>query len=163
GPSTGHTRPPPQRAPWRVVPVGRVIKIRDDDVRRELSLVAYVRSGDGARFIVAEWPFGPFTATAADDRGASYQVSWRGELAARELLLHPDPPHQIRWLDLTTATGEPATRIDLDPQIPAPDIIVTLNAHSPGELLLDVIAARILTTATPCSQEHPGQLAADAH
>ena len=39
-----------------------------------------------------------------------------GGHAARELPLRPDPPHQIRWLDLTTAAGEPATRIDLDPQ-----------------------------------------------
>jgi hypothetical protein len=164
GRSTGHTRPAPQRASWRVVPVGQVIEVRDDDVRREVLLVAYVRSTDGARFVVADWPFGPFTATAADDRGVSYQVSWLGELAARELLLRPDPPHQIRWLDLTTAAGEPATRIDLDPQIPAPDVAVTRNAHSPGELLLDVIATRILTTAALFPQNNPGQLAAaNAH
>ncbi len=41
----------------------------------------------------------------------------------------------VRWLDLTTATGEPATRIDLDPLHPAPvpDVTATPNAHSPGE------------------------------
>jgi hypothetical protein len=144
------------------VPVGQVITIGDGGLRRELRVVAYVQSAGGARLIVAEWPFGPYTAAAADDRGASYQVVWAGEMAPRELLLRPDPPHRIRWLDLTTAVGEPATRIDLDPQNPAPppEITVTRHAHSPGELLLDVIAARILTAAAPFSQHNPGQPAA---
>ena len=109
---------------------------------------------------MAEWPFGPFTFTAADDLGVSYQISWRGEMAPRELQLRPDPPHQIRWLDLTTAPGEPATRIDLAPQIPVPDITVTRTAHNPGELLLDVIAARILTAVAPFLPDNPGQLPA---
>ena len=47
------------------------------------------------------------------------------------------------------AVAEPATRIDLDRHIPAPDVTVTPAAHSPGELLLDVIAARILGLMTP--------------
>jgi hypothetical protein len=99
-------------------------------------------------------------------RGFSYQVIWAGEMAPRELLLRPDPPHQIRWLDLTTAAGQPASRIDLDPQdpAPAPDVTATWHAHSPGELLLDVIAARILTAAAPPARDKPGQpAAADAH
>ncbi len=159
GPGPGRIRPAPQRGSWRVVPVGQVIKIQADGLRRDLLLVAYVQSAGGARFIVTEWPFGPFTFTAADDRGVSYQISWRGEMAPRELLLRPDPPHEIRWLDLTTAAGEPATRIDLGPQNPAPvpDVTVTRHAHSPGELLLDVIAARILTAVAPISQHNPGQ------
>ena len=78
-------------------------------------------------------------------------------MAPRELLLRPDPPHQIRWLDLTTAAGEPATRIDLGPQnpAPAPDVTATPDAHSPGELLLDVIAARILTAEAPIAHGQP--------
>ena len=163
GPGPGRIRPAPRRASWRAVPVGQVIKIRDGDVRREVLVAAYVQSAGGARFIVAEWPVGPVTFTAADDRGVSYQVSWHGEMAPRELLLRPDPPHQIRWLDLTTAAGEPATRIDLGPQnpAPAPDVTATPDAHSPGELLLDVIAARILTAVAPFAQDNPGQPAAD--
>ena len=156
----GHTRPAPQRASWRAVPVGQVIPIRDDDVRRELLVVAYVQFADGARFTMADWPFRPFTFTAVDDHGASYQIGFRGEMAPGELLLRPDPPHQIRWLDLTTAPGEPAIRIDLDPQIPAPEVTVTRKATSPGELLLDVIAARILTSAAASPQDNPGQPAA---
>ncbi len=55
----------------------------------------------------------------------------------------------------------PATRIDLDPrdpqnpQNPAPDITVTQRARSPGELLLDVIAARLLTAAAAFPQDTP--------
>jgi hypothetical protein len=158
----GRSRPAPQRTSWRVVPIGQVIKIRAAGTRRDLSVVAYVQSAGGARFIVAEWPFGPFTVTAADDQGTSYQISWRGEMAPRELQLRPCPPHQIRWLDLTTAVGEPATRIDLDRQIPAPvpDVTVTATAHSPGEVLLDALAARILTAAALFSQNNPRQPAA---
>ena len=142
------------------MPVGQVISIQAGDLRRDVLLVAYVQSAGGARLIVTEWPFRPFTFTAADDRGVSYQISWRGEMAPRELQLRPDPPHQIRWLDLTTAPGEPATRIDLDPQIPVPDVTVTRTAHNPGELLLDVIAARILTTLALFFQYTPVQPAA---
>jgi hypothetical protein len=144
----GHPRPAAPRPSRRAVPVGQVIRLRDGDVRRELLVVAYVQSADGARFTTAGWPFRPFTPfTAADDRGASYQIGFGGEMRPRELLLRPDPSHQIRWLDLITAPGEPATRIDLDPPIPVPQVTVTRNATSPGELLLDVIAARILTWA----------------
>lgn len=162
GPGLGRTQPIARRASWRAVAAGQVITIQDHDLRRDLHLVAYVQSAGGARFIVTEWPFGPFTLTAADDRGVSYQISWAGEMAPGELLLRPDPPHQIRWLDLTTAAGEPATRIDLDPQnpAPAPDVTVTRTAHSPGELLLDVMAARILWAVAPLLPDNPIHLAA---
>jgi hypothetical protein len=151
--STGHARPAPHRASWRVVPVGQVIHWRDGDVRHELLVVAYLRSAGGARFIMAGWPFRPLT--AADDRGASYHVGYQGGPGVAEFLLSPDPPGQIRWLDLITAPGEPATRIDLDPPIPASDVTMTRNAHSPGELLLDVIAARILCSGPSVPQDDP--------
>jgi hypothetical protein len=156
----GRIRSAPKRTSWRIVPVGQVIKTPDSGLRGELILMAYAQSAGGGRFLVADWPSGPFTATAADDRGASYQVRWRGEMAPRELELHPGPAHQIRWLDLTAAAGEPAIRIDLTRQPPVPDITVTPQAHSPGELLLDVIAARILTAAALLAQDNPGRPAA---
>ena len=119
-----------------------MIHVRDGDARHALLVVAYLRSAGGARFIMAGGlAFRPLT--AADDCGARYQISFRGRPDLAEFLLAPDPPPQIRWLDLITAPGEPATRIDLDPQIPAPDVTVTRKATSPGELLLDGIAARI--------------------
>jgi hypothetical protein len=159
--STGHTRPAPPRASRRVVPVGQVIHFRDGDARHALLVVAYLQSAGGARFIMAGWPFRPLT--AADDRGARYQVGYRGRPDLAEFLLAPDPPSQIRWLDLITAPGEPATRIDLDPPIPAPDVTVTPKATSPGELLLDGIAARIFCSgAAAVPQYDPEQPPAGA-
>jgi len=61
---------------------------------------------------------------------------------------------------MRTAPREPATRINLDSQIPASDITVTKTAASPGELLIDVIAARALALAAALPQETPEQLAA---
>ena len=162
GLAAAYPRPAPHRAPWRVVPVGQVIPIRDGDVRRELLLVAYLQSADGARFTVADgWFHG---LTAVDDHGACYQIECRGRHAAALLVLRPDPPRHIRWLDLITVPGEPATRIDLDPQIPAPDLTVTRTAHDPGELLLDVIAARILCAgAASFVTDEPGRIVAALH
>lgn len=163
GPGPGRIRPALQPSSWRVVPVGQVVTIRNDDLRRELLVVAYLQSADGARFIVVGEPFRPFS--AADDRGVSYQVIWSRGHAAGQLLLRPDPLHQIRWVDLITAVGEPATRVDLDPQNPAaaPDITLTRTAHSPGELLLDVIAARILSIVAYRTPDNPRQpIAANA-
>jgi hypothetical protein len=71
GPGPARTQSAPRRTSWQVVPVGQMIKIRDGDLRRDLLVVAYVQSAGGARLIVAEWPFRPFTVTAADDRGSA--------------------------------------------------------------------------------------------
>jgi hypothetical protein len=170
------------QAPWQVVPAGQVIRIRDDEIRGELGLLAYLRTAQGGRFTAAGQMHGPAPGpgaqpphshllasrqfTAADDKGASYTLRFIFMTAitgsavwAGVLDLRPDPPHEIGWLDLRTAPGEPATRIRLDPQILAPQVTVTRTAHSPGELLLDVIAARILTSAGPVPQDNPGQLA----
>jgi hypothetical protein len=158
GPGPDRFRLTSQQASWRVVPVGQVIEFRDGDLRREVPFMAYVQSADGARFIVGGWPLRPFT--AADDQGASYLIGWQRGPAVTQLPLRPDPAHQIRWLDLTTAPGEPPTRINLDRPIPVPDLTVTPAAHSPGELLLDVIAARILSLVTPFAHDNPRQLMA---
>jgi hypothetical protein len=155
-PGSGAT---PQRASCRVVPVGQVIKIRSDDLGGELLVVAYAQCGGGTRLIVVGRPFPPFG--AADDRGVSYQITWTGGHTASELLLRPDPSHQIRWLDVTGAV-EAATRIDLDRQIPRPDVLVTPPAHSPGELLLEVIAARILSLVAYRPRDNPRPLTASA-
>jgi hypothetical protein len=70
------------------------------------------------------------------------------------------PAQQIRWLDLTTTPGEPATRLDLSPQVRVPEITMARTVTSPGELLLDVIAARILTSAAAFPQDTPERVAA---
>jgi hypothetical protein len=155
GPGRARVRLTSHRASCRVVPVGQAIEFQDGDLRREVLVMAYVQSVAGALFIADGWPLPPFT--AADDQGVSYYIAWHRSPAVTQLPLRPDPPHQIRWLDLTTA-GEPATRIDLDRHIPVPDVTVTPAPHSPGELMLDVIAARILGLVVPFTQDDPGQL-----
>ena len=166
---------------WQVVPVGQVIRIRDDGIRGELGLLAYLQTAHGGRFTMAGWMHGPAPGpdmqwprpglpvsrpfTAADDKGTAYTLgfstritgsaAWAGVLDPR-----PEPQHEIRWLDLRTAPGEPATRINLDQRVPSPDITVTKTPASPGELLVDVIAARVLALASTLPQETPEQLAA---
>jgi len=170
-----------RRTSWRVVPAGQVIRIRDDDIRGELGLLAYLQTAQGGRFTMAGWMHGPAPGpdtqpprhrlpvsrqfTAADNKGTSYTLGFSTRITGSSTLagvldLRPAPPHELRWLDLRPAPGEPATRIHLDPQVPAPDITVTNTAASPGELLADVIAARVLALASTLPQETPGQLAA---
>jgi hypothetical protein len=179
-PSAWHTAAS-QPAWRRLVPVGRVIQIRDADLHGELLLLTYAQTPDGTLLTTAiethrsPGIHGPerglcghpkqrlrqFSAT--DDRGAAYQLSVRAGSRAGVIELHPDPPREIRWLDLTTTPGEPAIRIDLgpqDPPVPAPAVTVTQKAKSPGELLLDVIAARLLTVAVTFPQDTPDGLAA---
>jgi len=53
-PTEGYERiRPRQPAPYRVVPVNRLVTIQDDGVRRDLLLVAYVQSANGGRFMVS--------------------------------------------------------------------------------------------------------------
>ena len=148
----------PRRASCRVVPVGQVIKVRSGGLSGELLVVACVQSAGGARLIVVGGPVPPLA--AADDHGVSYQIGWSGGHTASQLLLRPAPSHQIRWLDVTGAV-EAGTRINLDRQIPRPEVTVTPGARNPGELLLEVIAARILSLVA-CGPDNPGPPAAGA-
>jgi hypothetical protein len=75
-------------------------------------------------------------------------------------------PRRASWRVVPTGqvikVWDGEARIDLGPQdpAPAPDVAATPDAHSPGELLLEVIGARILTAAAPFSHDNPGQSAA---
>ena len=127
-----------------------MIHFRDDNGPHELLVVAYLQSAGGARFIfMAGWPFRPLT--AANDRGASYQIGYRGRPGSRGSSGCTRARRtEIRWLDLSPAPGEPATRIELSsaPASP-PEITVTPAAVEPGELLLADIAAGLLALASP--------------
>lgn len=150
------------------VPLGQIIAVRGSEVRGEVYLLSYARTASGPQLSVfartcrssGPWePSGPrlfdgFTAT--DDHGTSYQVSIRdvgSPLSGWTLMLRPDPPHDPRWLDLITSRGEPAARIDLSPPAGetwppgATDVTVSRPAFSPGEHLLNTIAARLLAAA----------------
>lgn len=102
---------------------------------------------------------------AEDDLGIRYQLSFhdgsrpgRPELQGL-LRLRPDPARDIRWLDLRAAPGEDATRVSLDPPT-VPEAAITTTGKDPAELVLDVIAARLLAVAATFPQRTPEQLAA---
>jgi Sigma-70, region 4 len=160
----------PQACPGRVVPLGQLIAFGGADVAAELHLLSYARVASGPQLSVFArargqsglWEpsgprlFDPFT--AADDRGTGYQVTIRdigSPVLGWTLMLSPDPPHDPRWLDLTTAPGGPAVRIDLDRRVPAScppdaaDVTVRTAALSPAEYLLHTMAARLLAAVPP--------------
>ena len=159
-----------QACPGRVVPLGQLIALAGADVAGELHLLSYARVASGPQLSVFArtrdqsglWEpagprlFDPFTAT--DDRGTGYQVTIRdigSPVLGWTLMLSPDPPHDPRWLDLTTAPGGPAVRIDLDRQAAgsrppdAADVTVRTAALSPAEYLLHTMAARLLAAVPP--------------
>ena len=167
-------RPPPAgpSGPDRYVPVGVMILFHDEMVSGELDLMSYAHTASGAR-LVAVWqtrnPLGsrrhgppPVEAfTVTDDRGNPYDLLFstngRPEWTC-DLGLHPDPPPDIRWLEVT-APGEQAVRVDLDrrAEICAPE--VSDAGLSVGEHLLNRIAERLLLAAA----EFPAQPIAGAH
>jgi hypothetical protein len=76
------------------------------------------------------------------------------------LMPAPSPPHDPHWLDLVTAPGQPAVRVDLD-QSARPDATVTAGpvTASPGDHMLHAVAARLLAkddlTGFPLRQSTP--------
>ena len=152
-------RPPrPRTDRDRYVPVGRMILFHDETISGELDLMSYVHTASGARLIAA-WqtrdpigsrprglpPVADFTVT--DDRGSRYELRFAAKgrrESACDLCLRPDPPPDIRWLEVT-APGEQAVRVDLGQPdgLPAPQ--VSEQDLSAGEQLLNRIADRLLT------------------
>jgi hypothetical protein len=141
----------------RYVPVGRMILFHDETVSGEVDLMSYAQTAAGAR-LVAAWqardpllprrrglpPVEAFIVT--DDQGQHYKLEFatkgRSESSC-DLILRPDPPPGIAWLDIT-APGEQAVRIDLarPAGVLAPRVSdVRLSA---GEQLLNRIAERVL-------------------
>src|SRR5581483_4305465 len=92
--------------PPRVVPVGMMVPLRRFGVHGELYLLAYARTSGGARFSMY-----------ARERGV--------------LRLDPDPPPDIRWLDLIVGDGV-TRRISLEPPPHPPRVTMTEASHSPG-------------------------------
>lgn len=160
----------------RYVPVGLMILFHDQTISGELDLMSYAQTTTGARFTAA-WqardplgsrhhglpPMDQFAVT--DDRGARYQLWFstkgRPDLTC-DLSLNPDPPDDIRWLEIT-APGETAVRINLEPEghlLPGSDPPqVSETSQSAGEHLLNQIAELMLTVATESPQDLGLQLA----
>ena len=176
-PAAGPARPlAAGSVPWRVVSVGQVIPGAAPN--GDVTVLAYLEGPAGARFaITGGIPGFPGQLTATDDRGANYHLRLMRGPRTGVLELLPGPAHPIRWLDVLTASGGIAARFDLDsadqdaadqdtadrhsPDNGRPRVEVTMarTATSPGELMLDVIAARILATA-PLLPAGPGPVTA---
>ena len=154
--------------PDRYVPVGLMILFHDETMIGEFNLMSYAHTGSGARF-AATWrtrnllgarhhgrpPVEAFVVT--DDRGNGYDLLFTGSdrpESSCDLSLSPDPPPDLRWLDIT-APGEQAVRVDLDRPADRPALEVSNRELSAGEHLLNRIADRMLTMVP----EFPAQMA----
>ena len=179
---------PGSGGPDRLVPVGLTVPYRDESLSGEMFLMAFVHTAAGARFTMV-WqthsrydpdqgpvhpgvlPFGRFTVT--DNRGGRYQLHLarsRGPEWAGDVSLRPEPPDDIRWLDISAPDG-PVVRIELDPGGAEPpggteaagdgaELPVTETKLSPGEHLLVMLAERLLTVAPEFPHDLRMQLAA---
>jgi hypothetical protein len=158
GPRYGRWRPRraspaarPAPVPPRIVPVGLAIPIADGT----MYVLSYLRVKSGARFYVVtvlnrEWNANPpdplDKLTATDQTGAHYRLDFSGggtftELAGM-LTVDPAPPADPRWLDIT-GPATPAHRVDLTAGQEL-DRSIAPFPPSPGEQLLNVIAADLL-------------------
>jgi hypothetical protein len=141
------------------VPIGMMLPVTSELGHGEIYLLAYCHTGSTARITVVahlrgdvwggvpEGVFGLDSASATDDKGRSYQVSISGADPDQEgwtgdLTLKPEPPADVRWLDIPVGDGD-VHRIPLEPEQPLPEVEFTPHAHSPGEHFLHGIAAEI--------------------
>jgi hypothetical protein len=85
-----------------------------------------------------------------DDTGRSYRLNFDGLAIPREMFgyldVSPLPPSDVRWLELLPGPGEPAFRLDLTSPPTKADVAADHVQTSPGELLLDIMAADMLAT-----------------
>ena len=168
----------PEARSGRVVRLGRLIPIRGADVSGDVYLLSYAQTASGPQFsLLARTRSQPGSAparrwleiplleqfTATDDQGTRYRMSVRdlgGGPDGWTLMLDPRPPHDPRWLDLTTTPGGPAARIDLTLLSDTPTVTASQATAGPGEHLLHAVAARLLAEA---ASPQPGSPPADAH
>ena len=159
-PAARPSRPPRAEVagPDRYVPVGLMILFHDQTISGELDLMSYAHTASGARF-AASWrardplgsrhrglpPVDRFIVN--DDRGNRYDLLFTGAerpASSCDLGLAPDPPPDLRWLDIT-APGEQTVRVDLDRPADRPALQVSARELSVGEHLLNRVADRMLT------------------
>ncbi len=165
--------PVPPDGADRYVPVGQMILFHDEQVSGELDVMSYAHTAGGARF-TAVWrtrdPLGarhhalpPVEAfSLADDRGQRYGLEFAANgrpESTCDLILHPDPPPDIGWLEIT-APGERAVRVDLGRRAERPEPQVSQITLSSGEHLLNRIAERLLALAPEHRVHWQPQLAA---
>ena len=166
----------PRSGPDRYVPAGLMILFHDQTISGELDLMSYAHTAAGARLIAAWQTRDPLTSrrhgpppvdefTVTDDRGNRYDLLLDPKGRSHptcDLTLRPDPPADIRWLEVT-APGEQAVRVDLEGRADAdglrPPVVIDRDL-SAGEHLLNRVADRLLTMVPEFPpQMTPGPLA----
>ncbi len=146
------------RQALRVVPIGRIVSMADGIV----VVAAMAVTTRTAKIIVALSAHSPLPRLVrpaqlrlrgfrgADNTGGSYQLSFDGHENPMWMFgyldVSPRPPPDARWLDLLPGPDEPAVRLDLTAPATAAHVSVEPARTSPGELLLDVMAAAMLAT-----------------
>lgn len=116
-PSAGHHhhQPPSPHAPWRVRPVGQVIRTRAGGVQGELHLLAYAQTVTGARFTAVSY-WGPAGAGAAQaaSRRAARPSAHRGRRPGHQLSAQRQPgARPRRVVGRARPAPEPAARSPL--------------------------------------------------
>jgi hypothetical protein len=169
-PAAGSGASPGSAGPAGVVRLGQVIPVRGEDVSGEAYLLSYARTACGPQLsLFTRAPVPPSRLeqfAAAGERGTSYQMTVRdlgGGPGGWTLMLHP-APYDPRWLDLSTAPGEPAVRADLSRSARAGQdatVMASAATASPGEHLLHAVAARLL--AAPPGRPRRGSARAIRH
>jgi len=154
-----------------LIPLDVEIPLESGGERLVLYLLAFCQGGGGGWFLVHLRRAGPplvprrggqFSSFVGlmnsmhmtDDTGASYQVVFRGggnedQGYHGRLDIVPDPSSQLRWVEITPSSG-PAVRVDLTGTgaSQGPAVTITRAAHSPGEYVLGMYAARLLCQGT---------------
>ncbi len=168
--------PGPSAAAGPVVPLGQLVPVRAGAAGGEIFVLSYAqpacrglltmiaRTGPGGPGPEEAVSFLDFSAT--DDRGNGYGMGLHGSGVSGPgewiLRLHPDPPRDLRWLDLRTAAAEPAVRVGLDPRTAAgqppegaAEVSVSGAGTSPGEHMLNTVAMRLLAAAAAYPPHRP--------
>jgi hypothetical protein len=172
----GPARPPLPNTPGgRVVPLGTLVPVRAEGVSGEITLLSFAQPASRGLLTMIvrtcsagqhdpNTVFSVLDFGATDDRGNRYGIGLHGSGFSGPgewiLRLHPDPPRDLRWLDLSTTPGEPATRVALDGRPPdTPEATVSAAAAGPGEHFLNALAMRLLAAAGAYPQHMPLNMA----
>ena len=141
-------------------PLGRLLRMRGDDMSADLWLLSLVRTGTRSVFSVAGWfhamdgnrPFGVFSGLrAADDRGRGYSVHYSGGIGVGQaadgwLHLNPALPDGVRWVEFYAPQDKVASvRVSIGAEPAAAPVAVEPAAmDTPAERLVNAVAEGLL-------------------